>query len=97
MIEGSIKDPGSYTLTLGKDAVEYLRGFTETVSLKSSYQKSQEVRDCYKWCDQHLGIKYKDWYMIHSSIHFKDSKGATMFRLMWGHLITHSHSSLDKS
>lgn len=96
MIEGSIKTPDSYKMTLGPDAQEYLRGFTETVTLKGDYQKDREVRECYKWCEAHLGIKYKDWFMIHSGIHFKNNKSATMFRLMWGHLIVHSNSSLDK-
>lgn len=96
MIEGSIKTPDSYTITLGPDAQEYLRGFTEIVRLAGSYQKTPAVRECYTWCEKHLGAKYKDWYMIHSSIYFKNNKKATMFRLTWGHLIVSSQSSVDK-
>ncbi len=97
MIEGSIKTPDSYKMTLGPDAQEYLLGFTESASLIGSYQKNLEVRECYKWCETHLGAKYKDWFMLNETIHFKNNKGATMFRLMWGHLIAHSKSSLDKA
>lgn len=94
--ELSVKTPGSYSLTLGKDAIEYLSGFTEAVTLKGSYQKTPEVRECYKWCEAHLGTKYKDWFMMNETLHFKNNKGATMFRLMWGHLIVDSNSILDR-
>jgi hypothetical protein len=86
--EGSIRPANSYTMTLDKDAADYLTGFTEMVSLKGTWQKSAEVRECYKWCEQNLGAKYKDWFMYKDSIHFKDTKRATIFRLTWSHLIT---------
>lgn len=98
MIENSnIKEPNRYSAALGKDAIEYLRGFTETARLKGSYQKNPEVKECYKWCEAHLGTKYRDWFMLQESIHFKNNKGATLFRLMWGHLIADSQSSLDRT
>ena len=83
----SIKQPDSYSAELGKDAIAYLRGFTEKVRLKGTWARDQEVKDCYRWCEQHLGVKYKDWYMLGSTLHFKDTKRATIFRLTWSDLI----------
>jgi hypothetical protein len=85
--EPSIKVPGTYTMTLGKDAEEYLSGFTECVTLRGTWAKSPEVKSCYAWCEQHLGIKYKDWFMMGDTLHFKDTKKATFFRLTWNDLI----------
>lgn len=85
--EHSIKVPGTYTMTVGKDAAEYLSGFTESVTLKGTWFKNSDVKACYAWCEQHLGIKYKDWFMMGSTLHFKDTKKATMFRLTWSDLI----------
>jgi uncharacterized protein YueI len=85
--EHSIRLQDSYQMTLGKDAHEYLGSFTECVTLKSSWSKSQEVKECYKWCEQHLGIKYKDWFMMNTTLYFKNSKKATFFRLTWNDLI----------
>ena len=85
--EGSIRPANSYSMTLGKDAVEYLNTFTEVVTLNASWAKSKEVKECYAWCEANMGAKYKDWYMFNDSIHFKDGKHATMFRLTWHHII----------
>jgi hypothetical protein len=85
--EHSIKVPGTYTMTLGKDAMEYLQAFTEQVELKGTWQKDAGVKECYLWCEQHLGIKYKDWCMVGRTIYFKNTKSATMFRLTWCDLI----------
>jgi hypothetical protein len=85
--EASIKIPGTYTMSLDKDAQEYLRGFTEVVSLRGTWAKSKEVKECYAWCEQHLGVKYKDWFMMGSALYFKDTKKATFFRLTWNDLI----------
>lgn len=85
--EPSIKIPGTYSMTLDKDAQQYLRGFTERATLKGTWARSPEVKSCYAWCEQHLGIKYKDWFMMGDTIHFKDNKKATFFRLTWGDLI----------
>ena len=93
---GSIKEPGGYRMTLGKDAIEYLKGFTETATLKGSYARSPEVKECYRWCEAHLGVKYRDWFMMNDSVHFKNNKSATMFRLAWGHLIISSKTTLDR-
>lgn len=90
--EGSIKTQ-AYQAELTPDAIEYLKGFTETVTLNSPWSKSKETRECYNWCEQHLGTKYKDWYMLNQTVHFKNNRGATMFRLMWSHLVVSSKSS----
>lgn len=82
-----------YQAELTKDATDYLAGFTETATLVKPWSKSTETRECYDWCEQHLGIKYKDWYMMNQTVYFKNTKGATMFRLMWSHLVVSSKSS----
>lgn len=79
--------PPDYRMALSKDAIEYLSGFSETVRLRGSYQKSQHVKDCYHWCEANMGTKYKDWFMMGDSIHFKDSMRVTLFRLVWSDLI----------
>jgi hypothetical protein len=85
--EHSIKESGSYTMTLGKDAQDYLLGFTEQATLKGTWAKDAEVKLCYTWCEEHLGVKYKDWFMMGNTIYFKDSRNATFFRLTWSDLI----------
>ena len=97
MIDGSsIKEPGGYHMTLGKDAIEYLESFTEMATLSGSYTRNPEVKECYRWCEAHLGVKYRDWFMMNNSIYFKNNKSATMFRLTWGHLIISSKTTLDR-
>jgi hypothetical protein len=83
----SIKQPHSYQADLTKDALDYLNSFTEKVKLNGTWAKTPEVKECYLWCEKHLGVKYRDWYLLGSTLHFKDSKNATMFRLTWSELI----------
>lgn len=83
----NIKVPDTYSIVLSKDAQDYLNGFTERAQLKWTWGKSSEVKECYTWCEKHLGIKYKDWFMMGDVIHFKDTKKATFFRLTWGDII----------
>lgn len=83
MTEGSIRPANSYSMTLGKDATVYLAEFTEVVALKGTWQKSPELRECYTWCEQNMGSKYKDWFWMNDSIYFKNSKKASFFRLKW--------------
>ena len=47
--EPSIKIPGTYSMTLDKDAQQYLRGFTERATLKGTWARSPEVKSCYAW------------------------------------------------
>ncbi len=74
-------------MEMTREAIEYLNTFSVKVKLTASYQKSARVKECYKWCEANMGAKYKDWYMMGNTIHFKDSKRVTMFRLVWFDLI----------
>jgi hypothetical protein len=85
--EGSIRPANSYKMTLGKDATDYLAEFTERVGLKGSWQKNPELKECYKWCEENMGVKYKDWFWLNHSIYFKNNKKATFFRLKWMDII----------
>lgn len=74
-------------------AANFFDSFTEHATLKYSWETSKQVRECYNWCEKHLGVKNQDWYMMDKTIHFKNSKGATMFKLMWADLIEESKST----
>ncbi len=34
-----------------------------------------------------MGTKYKDWFMMGNTVHFKDNMRVTLFRLVWSDLI----------
>ena len=87
MTEGSIRPANSYIMTLDKDATDYIKGFDVSIELRGTWAKSKDIKQCYEWCESHMGAKYRDWFMIGNTMHFKNGKHATMFRLTWNHLI----------
>ena len=74
-------------MELTKDAQDYLKGFSVSVRLRGDYQRNPHVKECYQWCEANMGAKYKDWFMMGSTVHFKDTMRVTLFRLVWSDLI----------
>lgn len=69
---------------------EYLAQFVKTYRVK----KSEELDELEEWCKNNCGIEYKDWFLFRggkydkfASLHIKSERTATLFILVWGHMI----------
>lgn len=79
----------------------YIRNFDSAIRLNRNAMQLLEV---YRWCEQHLGVKYKDWFIYdvkdyafsspaHPNrcvIYIKSAKSATLFRLRWMDVIEYN-------
>lgn len=72
----------------------YISQFDCCITVKKHSASRAEL---YQWCADHLGSKYRDWF-IHEggtydktwAIHIRSPKRATMFRLRWIDIIVDS-------
>jgi hypothetical protein len=78
-----------------RSAFEYLSEFKDIIYIAS--RQSGDIKECYTWCEQKLGVKYRDWFMMldgnragvicGARLYVKNPKKATMFRLRWLDLV----------
>lgn len=47
-----------------KAKLEYIAQFNYRVNLRLGSTYSAEFEQFHNWCEQHLGTKFKDWFMI---------------------------------
>ena len=76
---------------------EYLKGFTHHFDISLGKAYSPEAKDFYAWCEQHLGKKYKDWFVVSNSkttyrVWCKSSKHVTFLRLKYSESIDNASS-----
>jgi hypothetical protein len=77
-------------MTPERSAYEYMSKFEDRISLTLS---NAQLREVDAWCKQHMGVKYRDWFILSKSnkagvitggvLHIKIPKYATLFRLKW--------------
>jgi hypothetical protein len=68
--------------------INYLERFDYAVKVKLGKVYSKEFKEFYAWCDQHLGVHYKDWFIINAgkdiyTLRCRNDKWATFLALSW--------------
>ena len=51
-------------MTEERSAAEYLGEFTDCIKLNSAWP---DTRELYKWCEENMGVKYRDWFMFNTN------------------------------
>jgi hypothetical protein len=89
----ALKMPGESNPEFARELSEYLSDF-HSYSVKRSLAHREEL---YKWCAEHLGEKYKDWFIYeggtsdrHWIVNIRHSKKTTFFALKWNDIIINS-------
>ena len=83
-------------LEFARDTYQYLSRFEHHIVLNCGHSYSPKFKEVYEWCEQHLGTKHKDWFMMNQStkvqvLHVKDTKWMTMLQLTFPEVIDYSY------
>jgi hypothetical protein len=75
---------------------EYLSKFEHHIVLNCGESHNSKFKEVYHWCSDHLGVRYKDWFMMNNStkgqiLHVNDTKWITMLQLTFPEVIVHSY------
>jgi hypothetical protein len=67
---------------------DYLKRFEYKLTVKLGPSHTDEFKEFTLWCHEHLGTKYKDWFMTsngkgHYTLFARSSKWATFLALTW--------------
>ena len=95
MTAPSLKPAGEQDPDFGKAVYDYLKDFGAKIHIKTNIDVAWN-REVYDWCEQYMGTKYKDWFMIRQGLNksntvwIKSPKRATLFRLKWNDIIEES-------
>jgi len=80
-----------------KFVFEYIKGFDHHIVIKLGPSWSPECKEVYKFCVDHLGVQYKDWFIVSGGgkgqtgvLHVKDTKWLTLMHLQFPNLVDHS-------
>ena len=91
----ALKAPGETDPEFGKAVYDYLKDFGARIHIRTNVDIIYN-REVYEWCEQYMGVKYKDWFMVRqgtnksNSVWIKSPKKATLFRLKWNDIIEDS-------
>lgn len=88
-----ISDP-----SFGEAVHTYLQKFDHHVVLKLGHTYSQEYREFYAWCQENLGEKYKDWFIVGGggknqstcALHLRNSRWGILLALKFPDLVVHT-------
>ena len=67
---------------------DYLDRFGYVVTVKLGHSYSKEFKEFYSWCGSHLGVHYKDWFIVSAgkdiyTLRCRNDKWATFLALTW--------------
>ena len=67
---------------------DYLARFDYSVTVELGRSHSTEFKEFYTWCDKHLGVHYKDWFIISAgkdiyTLRCRNDKWTTFLALTW--------------
>ena len=95
--DGTVKMPGETNPDFARVVTEYMQQFHCVIHLD---KRNLDRKELYQWCTDHLGEKYKDWFIYEGGgydkvwvIHIKSPKKSTFFRLKYNDIIV---KSVDK-
>ena len=68
--------------------IDYLERFDYAITVKLGKSYSKEFKTFYEWCNSHLGVKYKDWFIVSSgkdtyTLKCRNNKWAMFLALTW--------------
>jgi hypothetical protein len=72
---------------------DYLKQFEYRLTVKLGPSHTDKFKEFTQWCQSHLGIKYRDWFMTSNgkgtyTLHVQSSKWATFLALAWFDVIS---------
>jgi len=67
---------------------DYLERFDYSIKVKLGKSYSPEFKDFYSWCDSHLGVRYKDWFIVSAG---KDTYTLRCRNNKWATFLVLSH------
>lgn len=95
MTQPNLKPAGEFNPEFGVAMHDYLKQFGAKINIRTDVDIAWN-REVYDWCEQYMGAKYKDWFMVRremsksNSVWIKSPKRATLFRLKWNDIIEDS-------
>ncbi len=89
---GSLKMPGTPLPDGASNSIaEYMKNFPYNIRVKLGKVYSQEFKDFNNWCEDNLGTKYKDWFLVGSpgryTLYLKDTKKSMFLALKFSEAI----------
>lgn len=91
--EDPFKMPGELDPDMARIAKEYLQNFAYYKIKKDHAIKE----DLYEWCSQHMGEKYRDWFVHEGgrydkwwTVNVRNPRHSTLFALRWADFIIES-------
>ena len=87
-----LKEPGS-DYEFKEVVTEYLDKFTYRQTLNLGPSHSAKFKEFHEWCNSHLGVKFKDWFLFPCgkdvyTLFCRDSKWAIFLALTWVDIIS---------
>ena len=88
--------PCNPSYELGKDALAYLRTFPYHIDIQAGHVYDAQFKEFNEWCNNTLGVKYRDWYMLGSGkrnyrLHLRDTKYSMFLTLKYSDIIVSSN------
>lgn len=97
----SIRLPGELNSDFAVAVTAYISQFHCSVTLD---RKRIDRVEFYAWCAEHLGEKYRDWFIYEGGVqdnfwclHIRSPKKATFVRLKYNDIIVSSHNLGDNN
>lgn len=91
----ALKPPHTPDPNFGVALHDYLKQFGARINIRNDVDIAWN-REVYNWCEQYMGAKYKDWFMVRQGVNksnavwIRSPKRATLFRLKWNDIIEDS-------
>lgn len=90
-----LKAPGEVNPEFARACHDYISQFHCRIQIETKHLDRLEF---YQWCADHLGAKYKDWFVVESgtqiqkawSLYLRSAKKSTFVRLKYNDLIIES-------
>ena len=93
---GSIKKPGTPMPEGAGDSIAaYLKNFPYKIKVSFGKVYTPEFKEFNSWCEDNLGVKYKDWFLVgqpnNYTLYLKDTKKSMFLALKYSESIDSSN------
>ena len=73
---------------MGPSYLAYVKQFEYRVTVQLGKAYTPEFKEFCAWCDQHMGEKYRDWFIADAgmgryTLFARNTKWATFLTIMW--------------
>jgi len=79
-------------INLSPESKDYLEQFDYGITVRLGKSYTRDFKEFYAWCEAHLGVKYRDWFMVSVGpdvylLKCRNNKWAMFLTLTWVDLI----------